>query len=305
MNKIWTYEKCYEEAKKYFSKKEFRKGNGSAYKVARRNKWLDDYKWFKERFIWTKEKCKEEAKKYSSRNKFRKGSGSAYNAARRNKWLDDYKWLINEKIKWTKERCKEEASKYSSRGEFEKENNSAYQVARKNKWLDDYDWFINGKIKWTYKTCKEEAKKYSSRKEFQKGNGSAYKVARRNKWLDEFYEEKHNLNDPHCIYSYEFITESIKAVYVGITYMWRIKIRDNEHRTRNDSVSSFAKKYNIPIPKIKILEEGITINLKNKEEEWLNKKYRKEGDWIILNKIKGGGLGCPKIWTYKICRGSK
>ena len=91
MNKIWTYEKCYEEAKKYFSKKEFRKGNCSAYEAALRNNWLKDYDWFiNGKITWTKEKCKEEASKYSSRKKFQKGSGGAYNVAWRNKWLDEF-----------------------------------------------------------------------------------------------------------------------------------------------------------------------------------------------------------------------
>jgi len=257
MKKIWTKEKCKEEASKYSSRKEFCKGNQSAYKIARKNKWLDDYVWFTNRFIWTYENCKNEAKKYSSRNEFQKNCKSAYNAALKNKWLDEFYGKSKRKRK-------------------------------------DY---------WNYEKCFEEASKYSSRKEFCKGNQSAYQASLKNKWLDEFYKEKHNLNDPRCVYSYEFfITESIKAVYVGITYMWRIKIRDNEHRTRKDTVSSFSKKYNIPIPKVKILEKKITIESKNKEEEWLDKKYRKEGSWIILNKAKGGSLGSSRIWTYKTCK---
>ena len=40
----WTYEHCYEEAKKYKTKKEFEKNCESAYKVALKNKWLGD--WF-------------------------------------------------------------------------------------------------------------------------------------------------------------------------------------------------------------------------------------------------------------------
>ena len=303
MKKIWTKERCKEEAMKYSLKYEFQKGNQSAYRVARKNNWLNNYDWFINGNVkWTYEKCFGEAMKYSSKIEFCKGNESAYRAARKNKWLDDYKWFTSKFI-WTKEKCRKEASKYLSRGEFRKGNMGAYLAAWKNKWLDEFyeESKRKGRGYWTYERCFEEASKYSSRNKFQKGSGSAYDVARRNKWLDEFYKEKHNLNDPRCVYSYEFITESIKAVYVGITYMWRIKIRDNEHRTRKDSVSSFAKKYNIPIPEVKILEEGITIESKNKEDEWLDKKYRKEGSWIILNKAKGGSLGSSRIWTYKTC----
>lgn len=39
----WTYKTCMEESKKYMSRGEFCKGNGSAYKVALKNGWLDDF----------------------------------------------------------------------------------------------------------------------------------------------------------------------------------------------------------------------------------------------------------------------
>jgi hypothetical protein len=39
--KKWTYETCYNEAKKYTTRNEFKKGCESAYTVARKNGWLD------------------------------------------------------------------------------------------------------------------------------------------------------------------------------------------------------------------------------------------------------------------------
>ena len=41
-NGYWTYETCYEEAKKYSTRNEFCKGCGSAYEVARKNGWMDE-----------------------------------------------------------------------------------------------------------------------------------------------------------------------------------------------------------------------------------------------------------------------
>ena len=41
-NGYWTYETCYEEAKKYSTRTEFCKGCGSAYEVARKNGWMDE-----------------------------------------------------------------------------------------------------------------------------------------------------------------------------------------------------------------------------------------------------------------------
>ena len=87
----WTYEKCFEEAKKYTTKIEFIKNSSSAYAVARKNKWLDDYTWFVElHHNWAKNECYQEALKYKNRKEFQDNSPSIYQIARKNKWLDDY-----------------------------------------------------------------------------------------------------------------------------------------------------------------------------------------------------------------------
>lgn len=41
----WNYEHCYEEAQKYKTRVEFYRKGGTAYNVALKNKWLDDYDW--------------------------------------------------------------------------------------------------------------------------------------------------------------------------------------------------------------------------------------------------------------------
>lgn len=47
-SKLWTYKKCYEEAKKYKNRLQFRKACGGGWDAAYRNGWLDDYYWFDE-----------------------------------------------------------------------------------------------------------------------------------------------------------------------------------------------------------------------------------------------------------------
>ena len=42
-NGYWDCEKCMKESKKYNTRGEFCKGNGSAYNVARKNGWVDDF----------------------------------------------------------------------------------------------------------------------------------------------------------------------------------------------------------------------------------------------------------------------
>jgi len=75
----WTYNDCYDEAKKYDSKWNFKLNSRGAYNAARKNKWLDDYTWFKKRESkYTYDICKELASKYKSRGEFQKACGSVY-----------------------------------------------------------------------------------------------------------------------------------------------------------------------------------------------------------------------------------
>ena len=41
-NGYWSYETCYEEAKKYSKRYEFQKGSSGAYAVACKNGWMDE-----------------------------------------------------------------------------------------------------------------------------------------------------------------------------------------------------------------------------------------------------------------------
>ena len=98
-NGKWNYETCYQEAKKYSTRTEFNKGSSGAYKIACKNKWLNDYSWFEEvrkpMGYWTYETCYEEAKKYMSKYEFQMKNKGAYKIAWKNKWLNDYIWFKN------------------------------------------------------------------------------------------------------------------------------------------------------------------------------------------------------------------
>ena len=97
----WTYEKCYEEARKYVTRKQFSKGNCSAYTKACNNGWIDDYVWLESprtAFKWDYENCYNEARKYTRMADFRNGCGTAYNVSRENRWLKDFDWLKKKDI---------------------------------------------------------------------------------------------------------------------------------------------------------------------------------------------------------------
>lgn len=85
----WNKENVFAEARKYKTRSEFKKACQSAYNVAWKKGWLDDYTWFKEVYKhWDKENVFEEAKKYKSRLEFQKSCNRAYVVAWKNKWLD-------------------------------------------------------------------------------------------------------------------------------------------------------------------------------------------------------------------------
>ena len=98
----WTYDTCYEIAKKYRTKVAFQKSNPGAYRYARINGLLDSFDWFEEikkpNGYWTRERCEEESRKYQSKKEFVKGCPAAHHAAVVNGWLDEFYWLINQRI---------------------------------------------------------------------------------------------------------------------------------------------------------------------------------------------------------------
>lgn len=304
-NGYWTYKTCYEEAKKYESKKEFMKKSRGAYKVAIKNKWINDYTWLEKRFFWTYDTCYKEAKKYNTRKEFHDGNQSAYHASHKNGWINDFTWLQLQRFYWTYEKCEEEAKKYKTTSQFRRESLNAYEAAKKYNWLDKFTWLIHISRKiWNEETCREESKKYKTRNEFSKKSSGAYNVANKNNWLDSYTWLKKEQFDLYkdkidCIYVYEFKDQN--SVYVGRTLMRLQKQRDKEHIFRDtDTVFKFAKENDIAVPEMKILEDNLTIEEGSKKEGYWIERYRLDG-WNIINIAKPGSIG--KLgkgkWNYK------
>lgn len=90
----WTRQRVFEEARKYKTRTEFKKGCRGAYTAACKNKWISEMTWFvssqKPNGYWNnKERVFEEARKYRNRTEFQKGSVGAYQKALKNGWLDE------------------------------------------------------------------------------------------------------------------------------------------------------------------------------------------------------------------------
>jgi len=186
----YTYEKCFEIAKKYQSQLEFRRKQNGAFNAARKNNWLDDYVWHKRAFRWTEKTLLEEAKKYKTRSDFARGMPGAYEYALRYSLLDKCTWFDETKKPnghWGYDTCYKEAQKYKTQADYRKNSLGAYKVSARNNWIKDYTWFEVPTSKWTYEVCKAEASKYDCRRGLYKGCRGAYRKSLEQGWLDEFY----------------------------------------------------------------------------------------------------------------------
>ena len=157
-NGKWSKRKCFEEAKKYKSKSEFRKNASYACELSIKNGWINEMKWLKcykqlPKGYWkNKENFFKEANKYNSKKELEKGNLAAYAAGCKYGYLDEVEWKSERKVLpygyWmNKERVMEEARKYTSKNEFRKGNQSAYWAAHKYKYINDITWFKNGRKK--------------------------------------------------------------------------------------------------------------------------------------------------------------
>lgn len=264
---FWTYETCFQEAKKYKTKENFRKGANRAALVAWNNGWMDDYTWLEPAFRWTRELCEVEARKFKTKTEFQKGSPSAYVYARINGLLNSFDWFEEKKKPngyWTKERCEEEARKYKTKGDFLKGCGAAHSAAVRNGWLDDYNWLtdpridiVNGKIDSVYVYIFEETK-------------TAYvgrTLMRRQKQRD----------------------------------------REHIFNLDNDNVACYAKKHHIPVPSMKILEYNLTLEEGLEREDYWRQWYEQQGYAMLNRGATGigkgslGGISHGK-WNRKTCR---
>lgn len=92
-------ENVIEEAKKYKTRVEWKRGNSASYNKALNNKWMTECtkhmgKKFKRgsetrKYKWTKDKCAKEAKKYMSRTEWAKNSSGSYSSSKKNGWMDE------------------------------------------------------------------------------------------------------------------------------------------------------------------------------------------------------------------------
>lgn len=146
-----TKEDVIEESKKYNNRTDFKKKSCQAYKIANKNKWLDEMVWITnshkhQRGYWLKkENVINESKKYHSKIEFQNNNTSAYQAALKHGWIGEMTWLVKQVQKpygyWkNKENVIHEAKKYTNISDFRKKSATAYQVAKKEGYLNELIW---------------------------------------------------------------------------------------------------------------------------------------------------------------------
>ena len=305
----WTYERCKEEALKYKKRAHMQKAESGAYSSMQKHGWIDELtshmkKPTNQKINWNYDDCKKTIAQYNSLMEFRTKEKSMYIGILKNNWkelLSALEYVFRENGYWTYERCKEEALKYKTKKDF-RENSHAHDVIKKNNWWGELCSHITSPNRdwgfYTYDNCKILALKYNTRTDMDNGEPLAYRNILENKWYDLMNHMKYKTtNRKRYIYSFEF---SDNSVYVGLTF--NLEQRKKSHL--NDESSTVYKhiqknkNYNFKI----ITEIPVSIDTAGQLEEETINSYKNKG-WVILNKVRAGGLGGSKrYWTYNKCK---
>lgn len=239
---------------------------------------------------WNHDNVIKEAKKYDYKTDFQKGSPGAFNAARANGWYEEATaHMINQRTVATLEDCRKEARKYDTRMDFKAGSPGYYNVCVNHGWLDDVCSHMKVlRHDWTLEQSREIASGYKTRVAFQKGDAACYNYAHRRGWLDDICS--HMKRQGHIykrqIYAFEF---SDHSVYIGLSC--NVKRRKSEHLRNNTSVFKKIAKDKVTW-EFKILTDLLDKEAAAIEESKLMEQYRNDG-WLLVNRIRGGGLGYP------------
>lgn len=225
----WNKERCIEVAKKYKTRGEFCKNEGTAYGAVCKNGWLEEcckhmvIVIVKSRDHWNKERCISAAKKCKIISEFYRKQKGAYTAARKNGWLQEcYKYMgrIRESNgHWNKQRCIETARKYTTRNEFIHKESGAYSAAQRNGWMEECCKHMIQIKKphgyWNKQRCAGVAQTCKTRVEFKKKESSAFAAATKNSWLEECCKHMIKSNGSKkqvkCIETKEIFESLVKA----------------------------------------------------------------------------------------------
>ena len=262
----WTYERCYEEARRCKNLKEFEENANGARQYASKMGWIKDYVWFEKPFRWTKELCENEAKKFTTRQEFYTISRNAYAAAVKHGWIDSFTWLesiVRPNGYWTKERCETEARKYHSKKDFFVGCPAAHAAASRRGWLDDFTWLLDKRI--------------------------------------DIIKDKID-----SVYAYVFEETKTAYVGRTLIRRQNKRDKEHIFNLDNDNVARYAKKMHIPVPPMKIIETNLTLEEGLNREDYWREWYKEHGYTMLNKSATGigkGSLGAISHgkWNKKTC----
>lgn len=192
----WNHDTVTEAAKKYTTKKEFMENDSSAYSLACKNKWIDEFTWLQDDRINLSTDRIDSVYAYEF-----KDYNSVYvgRTLMRTQTSRNWQHIFLETDSVHIFACEKDLAIPDMKI---LEDNLTLEEGKSKEgyWVEDYrarGWNILnraktgsigslGKGKWNYEATKEESKKYTTRGEFEKKSPSAYHAARKNKWLDNF-----------------------------------------------------------------------------------------------------------------------
>lgn len=262
----WTYERCYEEARKYKSLKDFGEKANGARQYASKMGWIKDYTWFEKPFRWTRELCEKEARQYTTKQDFYINSKNAYEAAVKYGWLSEFIWLESAKQPngyWTKDKCEAESHKYKSKIEFRKWSPAAHAAAVRRGWIDDFIWLQDERI--------------------------------------DIIKDKID-----SVYVYIFEETKTAYVGRTLIRRQKKRDKEHMFNLESDNVARYAKKMHVPVPPMKIIETDLTLEEGLAREDYWRKWYEEQGYTMLNRSATGigkGSLGAISHgkWNKKAC----
>ena len=203
------------------------------------------------------------------------------------------------------EECLKHISLCKTKGELKRRFPNDYNFCHRYR-LDEYSQLANKPnvtIKYTDEEIVKAASKYQYKLDFRKKEPNLYAIASRRGLVSKLKlrTSPHLFDAINYVYRYHFVEQN--AVYIGRTK--QPKQRDLDHRRdcKNRSVVfRFAFEHCVEIPKMEILERGLSGEESQKiEDEYVN-KY-KEAGFVVLNKgatgVGVGSMGMRRQYSEK------
>ena len=192
------------------------------------------------------------------------------------------------------EECLKHISLCKTKGELKRRFPSDYHFCSKYR-LSEYSQLANEPnvtIKYTDEEIVKAASKYQYKLDFRKKEPNLYAIASRRGLIPglKLKTSPHLFDAINYVYRYYFVEQN--AVYIGRTK--QPKQRDIDHRRDRKNPSAvfrFAFEHSVEIPKMEILEHGLSGEESQEIEDKYVNKYKDEG-FVVINKgATGVGIG--------------